>query len=102
LWNGNPPLASLPALLARILAQAESSGPTLRRLIDAYLRDFSPTAPGINDAARRIRGALGASTQRFDAWRTVQREVRLFDPARGPQEVAQRLLADTSSEQVLA
>jgi hypothetical protein len=58
LWNGKPPAASLPGLLAALLDQARISAPTLRRLIGAYQRDFDPRMPGIQEAAACIREVL--------------------------------------------
>jgi hypothetical protein len=102
LWNGKPPAASLPGLLSALLDQAGTSAPTLRRLIGAYLRDFNPRAPGIDDAAARIREVLARAELRFGAWRTAQNEVDLFDPARGPAALADRLLDDNRPDETLA
>jgi hypothetical protein len=102
LWNGKPPAASLPGLLSALLDQARTSAPTLRRLISAYLRDFDPRATGINDAATRIRKMLTRTEPRFGPWRNAEKEVRLFDPARGPTALADRLLSDERPDETLA
>jgi hypothetical protein len=74
----------------------------LRRLISAYLRDFDPRATGINDAATRIRKMLTRTEPRFGPWRNAEKEVRLFDPARGPTALADRLLSDERPDETLA
>jgi hypothetical protein len=102
LWNGKPPAASLSGLLATLLDQARTSAPTLRRMIGAYLRDFDPRMPGIDDAAARIREVLARGEPRFGPWRTAQSEVHLFDPARGPAALADRLLDDDRPDETLA
>jgi hypothetical protein len=101
LWNGTPPAVAFPGLLATLLEQAGTSTATLRRLIGAYLRDFNPRAPGIDEAAARIREVLARGEPRFTAWRTAQSEVRLFDPARGPAALAELLLGDDRPEEIL-
>jgi hypothetical protein len=92
LWNGDPPVANLPNLLPKLLEQASRPGRTLQRLIEAYLRDFDPAAPGIDEAAAAIRQELSNGGPRLDTWRTAQKEVLLFDPARGPEALANQLL----------
>ena len=102
LWNGEPPAAGLRGLLPALLDQARASTSTLRRLIGAYLRDFDPRAPGIDEAAACIRRLLAGAGPRFDLWRIAQTEVRLFEPARGPASLAARLLADEQPTETLA
>jgi hypothetical protein len=102
LWNGDPPAASLPGLVPQLLNQARTSGATLRRLIESYLRDFKPRAPGLTEAAACICAVLAKGEARFDSWRIAQNEVHLFDPERGPAKLAALLLADEPSEVVLA
>jgi hypothetical protein len=102
LWNGDPPAATLRGLLVAVLDQARVSAPTLRRLISAYLRDFDPRAPGIDQTAFCIREILAGTGPRFDPWRAAQAEIHLFDPARGPAALAGRLLADERPAETLA
>jgi len=102
LWNGKPPAATFPGLLARVLDQARGSNPALRRLISAYLRDFDPAASGVDQAAACIREMLTGAGVRFDPWRTAQAETRLFDPARGPAALAARLLTQDRPAETLA
>jgi hypothetical protein len=92
LWNGKSPLASLPNLLPKVLDQARLPGRTLHHLIQAYLRDFEPKAPGINAAATTIREQLGCGRPRLDTWRAGENEARLFDPEHGPAALAERLI----------
>ena len=92
LWNGNPPAATLAGLLSKLLDQASTSGKTLRRLIEVYLRDFDPHAPGINEAAAKIRRELEKGGPLLDTWCVAQEEVKLFDPTRGPTSLAACLL----------
>lgn len=92
LWNGNPPAASLPNLLPKLLEQASLPGRTLHRLIEAYLRDFEPNAQGINQVAETIREQLRNDGPRLDTWRAAENEVHVFDPKIGPASLAARLL----------
>jgi hypothetical protein len=92
LWNGNPPAASLPDLLPKLLEAASRPGRTLHRLIEAYLRDFDRDAPGINQVAATIREQLGKDGPRLDTWRAAHNEVQLFEPGIGPAAMAARLL----------
>lgn len=102
LWNGDPPVASLPGLLPVILDQARTSGPTLRRLIHAYLRDFSSRAPGIGEASECIRRQLRRDDPRLASWCRAQEEVRLFDATKGPALFATRLLGEAEPDTVFA
>lgn len=102
LWNGKPPAASLSGLLAVLLDHARVSGPMLRRVIGAYLRDFDPRMPGIHEAAGCIREVLAQGEPRLGPWRAAQSEVHLFDPTRGPAALADRLLDDDRPEETLA
>ena len=102
LWNGDPPAASLPGLLPTLLNHAGASGATLRRLIGAYLRDFDPRAPGIEEAAACIRKLLARGEPRFAAWRMAHTEIHLFDPARGPAALASLLLDSERPDEILA
>jgi hypothetical protein len=79
-------------LLSKLLDQASTSGKTLRRLIEVYLRDFDPHAPGINEAAAKIRRELEKGGPLLDTWCVAQEEVKLFDPTRGPTSLAACLL----------
>lgn len=92
LWNGDPPAASLPHLIPKLLEQANMPGKTLHRLIAAYLRDFEPDAPWIKEATAKIREELAKGGPRLDTWRTAQNEAHLFEPARGPAALADLLL----------
>ena len=78
-----------------------NSRKTLRRVIEAYLRDFDRAAPGINEAAAHIRRALANSETGFGQWRVAQQEFRLFDPERGPPSIAARLLNDERPDDIL-
>jgi hypothetical protein len=102
LWTGTPPAATFPGLLHRLLDQAQNSTPALRRLIGAYLRDFDPRSPGIDEVAASIRRLLSRAGPRFDLWRAAQKEVHLFEPTRGPAALALRLLADENPAESLA
>jgi hypothetical protein len=102
LWNGKLPAASLPGLLTIILDRAANSRADLRRLIQAYLRDFSVSAPGVTEAAQCIRKHLANVDPRLENWRQAQREVQLFDPVKGPMSLAGRLLSEEDPEAILA
>jgi hypothetical protein len=101
LWHGEPPAANLPGLLPIILAEVRTSGATLRRLIQAYLRDFSSRAPRISEAAECICRHLADADPRLEHWRIAQKEVQLFDPANGPASLAARLLSEQDPRIIL-
>jgi hypothetical protein len=102
LWDGPSPAASLPGLLAVILDRARNSQADLRRLIQAYLRDFSARAPGIGEAAQCIRRQLPNADTRLENRRKAHGEVQLFDPVKGPGHLAARLLSEEYPESILA
>ena len=79
-------------LLPELLEQASRPGRTLHRLIEAYLRDFEPNAPGISQAAETIREQLRSDGPRLDTWRAAQNEMHVFDPNVGPALLAAHLL----------
>jgi hypothetical protein len=102
LWDGSPPAASLPGLLPLVLDRARNSHADLRRLIQAYLRDFSVSAPGISEAAQCIRSQLTKAHLRLEHWHQAQTEVQLFDAVKGPTSLAGRLLSEKDPEATLA
>jgi hypothetical protein len=95
LWNGDKPAAALPGVLEMVLGEARNSCGSLRRLIQAFVRDFDARAVGIGEAARCIQQALKASNDpRVENWRLAQKEVQLFEPAGGPQKLASALFGN--------
>ena len=101
LWNGKPAAADVPGVLALVLNEARNSRPTLRRLIQAYLRDFNSQAAGIREAAACIRDQLTTPDPRLERWRVAHGEVVIFDPRRGPASLADRLLAEQDPDRVI-
>jgi EH_Signature domain len=103
LWSRDKPVATLPGVLEMVLNEARESRSTLRRLIQVFLRDFDPRAPGIGQGARRIQQGLnGADDPRLAHWRLAQKEVQLFDPLTGPRKLATKLLHENNPEIVLS
>jgi EH_Signature domain len=108
LWQGETPLAADAGFLDFYLARLEYylAGPDWRRrrrdvalLISAYLRAFAPDLPGI----RRVAEILTRFIPLWEwPWAARQRELRLFDPERGPAALAQACLADDEPARVLA
>jgi hypothetical protein len=93
LWQGDTPAIGFPGLLDRIVAQAMRSPRTLRYLIEAWLRDFSPDAPKIESAGFAIQRLLAASPDaRMQPWRAAQSTFRLFDASDGPARLARAIL----------
>lgn len=93
LWQGDPPAINFPGLLDRVVGQAMRSPRALRYLIEAWLRDFSPEAPGITSTGLEIPQLLTDSTDvRLDLWRSAHRRFRLFDAANGPASLAVAVL----------
>ena len=96
LWQGDPPAINFPGLLDRVVGQATRSPRALRYLIEAWLRDFSPQAPGIAPAGLEIQRLLTDSTDaRLDLWRLAHRRFRLFDAVDGPASLASVVLSGT-------
>ncbi len=92
-WTGRRPTVLLPGLLDAVSMVAADSGRTLRNLIDAWIRDFSPDRPGVQETGARIRQLLATNRDlRLDQWRVAHQAVHLFDPERGPAEVAALVL----------
>jgi len=102
LWDCDPPAAVLPSVLHLVLEQARTSDATVRRLIQAYLRDFRPNAPGIAEAAECICRRLANDHPRLREWYIAQKEVELFHPRKGPATLAARLLSEKDPGAVLA
>jgi EH_Signature domain len=94
LWRGEPAAIGFAGLLDMVVGQAARSSRTLRYLIEAWLRDFSPDSPGIAQAGEAIRRLLADSTDpRFDGWRAADRSFQLFDARHGPAALAGVLLS---------
>jgi hypothetical protein len=93
LWQGDPPAINFPDLLDRVVDQAMRSPRALRYLIEAWLRDFAPNAPGIAPAGQAIHRLLADSSDtRLEQWRAAQNRFRLFDAAEGPATLAEAIL----------
>ena len=66
----------------------------LRYLIEAWLRDFSPQAPGIESAGFAIQRLLADSPDaRMQPWRTAQNTFHLFDASRRSGALASAILS---------
>jgi hypothetical protein len=108
LWQGESPLAAEPDFLDFYLSRLEfnvtrSDRRPRRRdvslLISAYLRAFAPDLPSI----RQVGALLARLVLIWDwPWATRQRELRLFDPERGPAALAEECLAGDEPARVLA
>jgi hypothetical protein len=103
LWTEKQPLSELPGLLAAVLTQAHRSNATIRAIIEAWLRSFSPNNPSVVRTGLAIRQLLIArSSPRLDVWRNADKRVGLFDARGGPQKLAADLvLSQESIDQVL-
>jgi len=94
LWTEKQPLSQLPGLLDAVWAQAYKSNATARALIEAWLRAFSQSDPGIARTGMAIRQLLIARpTPRLELWRTADRRVELFDAKEGPRKLASRIVS---------
>ena len=94
MWSGTPPAATLPGLLAAVLAGAEARPTWLRMMIEAWLRDFDIKASGLVEAGQRIATLLPRSPDpRLVPWRQAQEAFTVFDAGKGPSNIAKRLLA---------
>jgi EH_Signature domain len=94
LWHGEPPAIDFSGLLDMVVGQAARLSRTLRYLIEAWLRDFSPHATGIAQAGEAIRRLLADSKDpRFDGWRAADCNFQLFGAANGPAALAGVLLS---------
>ncbi len=98
LWDKQRSLIELPGLLGLLLGRARTDSGILRRLIDAWLRDFDPALPGIASVARQISTALAVhEASPLDRWRRTNETYHIFDAAAGPKALARTLLAGGSS-----
>src|SRR5271165_3742600 len=94
LWNGNPPAIGFPGLQDMVVDLAVARPRALRHLIEAWLRDFAPEAPGIRAVGAAIRDGLQQHGDlRLQGWREAQREFELFDPVQGPAILALAILS---------
>lgn len=94
LWHGQPPAIGFSGLLDMVVGQAAQSSRTLRYLIEAWLRDFSPDAPNIVQAGEAIRRLLADSKDpRFEGWRAADGTFQLFDARHGPAALAAMVLS---------
>lgn len=101
LWHGETPLAAHETFLGSYLARLDQR--RRRRdvalLASAYLRAYSPSAPAI----RRVAQVLARLVQLWEwPWAARHRELRLFDPERGPGALAVACLDDDEPARVLA
>lgn len=93
LWDAGAGISRVPGLLQDIYSLAEHHPRTLRNLIEAWMRHFSPDAAGIKEAGERIEALLSLHLDmRLDLWRTAHSQVSLFEPRKGPARVATWLL----------
>jgi hypothetical protein len=97
LWDPRRAAADLPGLFDAIMEQAAARSGTLRRVIEAWLRDFDPANPTVAAAGRRIATALrGQASGALGRWRDAHATYGLFDAADGPSRIAEVLLGRTS------
>ena len=93
LWQGTAPAAEFPGVLEAVVKQAMASSRTTRNLIEAWIRDFTPTAPTITVAGHAIKRLLAQDPDpHLDFWREAERQYDLFDARQGPQSLARALI----------
>jgi hypothetical protein len=93
LWQGKPPAIEFPGLLDIVIKQAGQSPRTLRNLIEAWIRDFSPDGTDIAKAGQAIEQLLAnTSHARLESWLQAHARFKLFSADHGPDNLAQALL----------
>lgn len=98
LWTEKQPLSELPGLLDAVLTQAYRSNATVRAIIEAWLRAFSPSNPSVVRTGLAIRQLLIARpSPRLEVWINAEQRVRLFDAREGPRKLAAELVSSTGS-----
>ncbi len=93
LWDRRRGAVELPGLLPALLTRSETNTSMLRRLIEAWLRDFRP---GLREAAsvgeHIARMLHDKDLDQFGRWREAHSRFKLFDAATGPTRLANSLL----------
>ncbi|SFK18073.1 EH_Signature domain-containing protein [Falsiroseomonas stagni DSM 19981] len=105
-WLRTPPLLLLhPPLLHKFQIHLDTTGRArpLLALVEVWLTNFDPMRPGIRDAGLVIATQLSQhqADKRLATWVAAQADFGLFDPARGPAEVAAALLADPAGPEAV-
>ena len=92
-WRGEPQAAGFAGLLATFLSRAGENPRWLRRLIEAWLRDFSPSGVAFVETGRAIARLLRTTDDpRLQPWAQAHQRYGLFDAMVGPGRVAGALL----------
>jgi hypothetical protein len=93
LWSQNEPLFTLPGLFEAILREASRRSSTRRNLIEAWIRDFNPRSPGIEEAGPALRWLVSDSQDvRLSRWEASDQQFSFFDPRSGPASFAGHIL----------
>lgn len=93
LWQGKPPAIEFPGLLDKVIKEAGQSRRTLRNLIEAWVRDFSPNGIDIAKAGQAIERLLETTSDaRLNIWREAHARFKMFSADEGPNNLAQALL----------
>ncbi|WP_455269280.1 EH signature domain-containing protein [Rhizobium herbae] len=96
LWETKPALAAEPAALAAIVEGVTMSAKRkpFRNLAAVYLVQFRPDRPGLDTVSavlQRLASKWG------DPWASHQQKYTLYDPARGPRNIAAKAITDSVS-----
>jgi hypothetical protein len=87
LWETKPALASHGSTLAAVIRAADESPrkQPFRALASSYLVSYAPDRSGIPEIGRLL---ARLATRMGKPWEALQQELNLFDPNRGPSELA--------------
>lgn len=96
IWETKPALAESPDALERILGEVAQSDrrKSFRSLATVYLVQFRPDRPGLD----RISSTLQQCASRWgEPWARYQEQHALYDPIRGPRNIATLALRENVS-----
>jgi len=86
-----------------ILIQISSNNAVLRRLIDAWIVNFDKGDESFVDVARKIDRSLTARhTGVLELWKEAHKAYDIFNAVRGPDQLASRILEDSSGSVLAA
>lgn len=92
MWQRWDPAAAIPGFEDAAFAMAARHARMLRRLADVWLRNFDIKAPPVAAGRRIGRLILAADSPLLQDWRDAERDLALFDAAKGPAAIAAQLL----------
>lgn len=98
MWQRGDPAAAISGFEEAALAMAGRHARMLRRLADVWLRDFDIAAPPAAAGRRIGRLLLESDSPLLQDWRNAERDLDLFDAAKGPAVIARHVVGQGGSD----